>query len=166
MDIFAFALEKEQLAHETYKKLAQASPSDSFKGILNLLAAEELRHVEMVRALQQSQSVEIPKTELLGEAKKVFERINTAREDFDFNITEADLYKKARQIELDARDYYQAKADETDDEELKKILIRLAEEEQKHYVLVDNLCQFVERPQSYLADAEFTHLDNYTEDPI
>ena len=165
MDIFEFAMEKEQLAHETYKKLAEACPSDSLKGILNLLAAEELTHVEMVRALQQSRSVEIPKTELLGEAKTIFQKIK-AREDFDFNITESDLYRKARQIELDARDYYQTRADETDDEALKKILIRLAEEEQKHYVLVDSLCQFVERPQSYLENAEFNHLSDYTEDPI
>lgn len=165
MDIFEFAMEKEQLAHETYKKLAEACPSGSLKGILNLLAAEELEHVEMVRALQQNQSVEIPKTELLGEAKKLFQKIK-AREDFDFNISESDLYRKARQIELNARDYYQAKADETDDEGLKEILTRLAEEEQKHYVLVDSLCQFVERPQSYLEDAEFNHLDDYAEDPM
>ena len=166
MDIFEFALEKEQLAHETYKKLAQAAPSDSLRGILNLLAAEELTHVEMVRALQQNQSVEIPATTLLGDAQKVFEKISAAGETFNFNISESDLYKKARQIELDARDYYRAKADETDDEELKKILTRLAAEEQKHYVLVDNLCQFVERPQSYLENAEFSHLDNYTEEPM
>ena len=165
MDIFEFALEKEQLAHETYKKLAETCPSASLKGILNLLAAEELKHVEMVRDLQQSRSVEIPKTDLLGEAKTIFSKIK-AREDFDFSISESDLYGKARQIELDARDYYQSRADETNDEALKKILVRLAEEEQKHYVLVDNLCQFVARPESYLENAEFNHLDNYTEDPM
>jgi rubrerythrin len=166
MDIFEFALEKEQLAHETYKKLAQAAPSDSLKGILNLLADEELKHVEMVRALQQSQSVEIPSTTLLGEAKKMFEKIIAAGETFDCHLSESDLYKKARQIELEARDYYNDRAKEADNEELKNILKRLAAEEQKHYVLVDNLCQFVERPQSYLEDAEFSHLDDYTEEPM
>jgi len=166
MDIFEFALEKEQLAHETYKKLAQAAPSDSIRGILNLLAHEELKHVDMVRALQQNQSVDIPATQLLGEAKKVFEKISTAGETFDFNISDTDLYKKARQIELDARDYYKARAAQTDNEELTGILNRLAAEEQKHYVLVDNLCQFIERPQSYLEDAEFNHLDNYAEEPM
>jgi rubrerythrin len=166
MDIFEFALEKEQLAHETYKKLAQTAPSDSLRGILNLLADEELKHVDMVRALQQNQAVEIPATQLLGEAKKVFEKISTAGENFNFNISESDLYKKARQIELDARDYYNAQAEKTDNEELKSILTRLATEEQKHYVLVDNLCQFIERPQSYLEDAEFNHLDNYAEEPM
>jgi len=149
-----------------YKKLAQTAPSDSLGGILNLLADEELRHVEMVRALQQNQSVEIPPTELLGEAKKMFEKINAAGEDFDYHLSESDLYKKARQIELEARDYYSDRAEKADNEALKDILKRLAAEEQKHYVLVDNLCQFVERPQSYLEDAEFTHLDGYTEDPI
>ena len=166
MEIFEFALEKEQLAHETYKKLAQASPSDSLRGILNLLADEELKHVKMVKALQQSQSVEIPATNLLGEAKRIFEKITAGGEKFNFHITEADLYKKARKIELEARDYYNDRAKEVDDEALKQILTRLAEEEQKHYVLVDNLVQFVERPQSYLEDAEFTHLENYVEDPM
>jgi rubrerythrin len=166
MDIFAFALEKEQLAHETYKKLAQRAPTASLKGILNLLADEESKHVEMVRALQQNKPVDIPITNLLGQAKKVFEKITAAGEKFNFNISESELYGKARQIEIDARDYYQAKAEETDNENLKNVLKRLAAEEQKHYILVDNLCHFVERPQSYLEDAEFTHLDNYTEEPF
>ena len=166
MDIFEFALEKEKLAHETYKKLAEKAPSHSLKGILTLLADEELKHVEMVKALQQNQPVEIPPTQLLGEAKKVFEKITAAGEKFNFNVDESELYRKARQVELEARDYYHAKAEEADDAVLKDILKRLAAEEQKHYVLVDNLCQFVERPQSYLEDAEFTHLENYAEEPF
>ncbi len=166
MDIFEFALEKEQLAHETYKKLAQAVSSDSLKGILNLLADEELKHVEMVRTLQQNQSVKIPPTELLVEAKQMFEKICAAGENIDFSNSDSDLYRKARRIELEARDYYNARAEEADDEGLKNILKRLAAEEQKHYVLVDHLCQFVERPQSYLEDAEFVHLNDYTEGPL
>ena len=78
MDIFEFALEKEKLAHETYKSLAEKATSNSLKGILTLLAAEELRHVDMVRALQQNQQVAFAPTELLGEAKKVFEKIRRA----------------------------------------------------------------------------------------
>jgi len=166
MDIFEFALEKEKLAHEAYKNLAQMAPSDSLKGILTLLAEEELRHVDMVRALQQNQSVEIPPTKLLDQAKEVFEKIHAAGETMDFNISESELYQKARQIELEARDYYNAKAAETDDEALKAILKRLAAEEQKHYVLVDNLCQFIDRPKSYLENAEFNHLDGYAEEPM
>jgi len=166
MDIFEFALEKERLAHEGYKKLAQMAPSHSLKGILSLLADEELKHVDMVRALQQNQSVDIPKTNLLDEAKKVFEKIVDAGEHFDFNVSDSDLYEKARKIEQEARDYYAAQAEKAESEELRNVLLRLAEEEQKHYVLTDNLCQFVAHPQTYLEDAEFSHLENYTEDPI
>ena len=166
MDIFEFALEKEKLAHETYKSLAEQATSNSLKGILTLLADEELQHVDMVRALQQNKPVDLAPTELLGEAKKVFEKIHRGGEKFNFNITESELYNKAKKMEAEARDYYQAKADETADAGLKSILIKLAAEEQKHYVLVDNLCRFVERPQNYLEDAEFTHLDNYAEEPF
>ena len=166
MDIFEFALEKERLAHETYKTLAEQAPSQSLKGILNLLAEEEKRHVDMVLDLQRKKDVTVKPTELLDEAKKVFEKITQAGETFNFNIDESELYSKARQIELEARDYYKAKADEAEDEGLKRILLRLASEEQKHYILVDNLCHFVEHPQSYLETAEFTHLDNYAEEPF
>lgn len=166
MDIFEFALEKEKLAHETYKKLAEQATSNSLKGILTLLADEELKHVDMVRALQQNQPVEMAQTELLGEAKKIFEKIQKGGETFNFNVTESELYSKAKQVEMEARDYYKAKADETEDATIQGILLKLAAEEQKHYILVDNLCRFVERPQSYLEDAEFTHLDNYAEEPF
>ena len=37
----------------------------------------------------------------------------------------------------------------------------LAEEERKHYFLLDNVIDFLFQPQSWLENAEFVHLNDY-----
>jgi len=39
----------------------------------------------------------------------------------------------------------------------------LAGEEQKRFILLESICDSVAKPESYLEDAEFYHLDDYVE---
>ena len=77
------------------------------------------------------------------------------------NVSEVEMYQKAREIEKQAKSFYQEKADEVEDIAQKKIFNLLAAEEQKHYFLLDNIVEFVSRPQQWLEDAEFFHLEEY-----
>ena len=43
----------------------------------------------------------------------------------------------------------------------KRIFQKLAEEEKKHYFLLENIIQFVSRPETWLENAEFYHLEEY-----
>jgi rubrerythrin len=43
----------------------------------------------------------------------------------------------------------------------KEIFLKLADEEKKHYFLLENIIDFVSRPQKWLENAEFYHLDEY-----
>ena len=84
--------------------------------------------------------------------------------DFNFNISELELYKKARDIEKDSRNFYLEKTKEVEDANQKQIFKKLADEEKKHFILLDSICDFVGRPQTYLENAEFSHFDDYAED--
>jgi rubrerythrin len=53
------------------------------------------------------------------------------------------------------------KAEEVEDPGQKDTFRKLADEEQKHYRLVDSICEFVARPQWFLENAEMYRFDDY-----
>lgn len=163
MDIFKFAMDKERYSELYYRDLAQRSNHVGLRNILTMLADEEAKHYRTVEQMKAGTPYQAADTPLLGNARKVFEQMRTATEKFDFHMGEADLYRKAVKIEEESKRFYEEKAQETTDPAQKKILQRLAAEEDKHLLLVDNLRTFVSRPETYLENAEFVHFDDYVD---
>ena len=58
-------------------------------------------------------------------------------------------------------DFYQEKAGQMEEEYQREIFTALAEEEKKHFFLLENIIEFVSRPRNWLENAEFHHLDEY-----
>ena len=102
-------------------------------------------------------------TTVLSDAKDVFEKMRESAQRFNFNVGQTELYRKALKIEEQSRDFYLEKADEVDNPDQKEIFKRLADEEQKHFTIVQNICDFVSKPQSFLENAEFHHMEDYVE---
>jgi rubrerythrin len=63
-------------------------------------------------------------------------------------------------LEKKAMETYESKAAESQDADEKKLLELLAKEEKRHYFLLQNLLDFIQEPQRYLDDAEFSRLDD------
>jgi len=164
MDIFAFALEKEKYAEQYYRELADKAGHKGLKNILTMLADEEVKHYQAIERLKTETPGLPTETPVLANAREIFETMRSAAEKFDFDTSEVDLYRKACDIEDESKKYYLEKAQEVQDDGQKKILEKLAAEEDKHLVLVQSLCDFVSRPETYLEDAEFYHFDDYAED--
>jgi rubrerythrin len=161
MDIFEFALEKEKIAEELYRKLAGNAPHKGLVSIFTMLADEEHSHYEIILKMKQGFPAEVPETILLTNAKTIFAKMRQSREKFKFGDTQIDLYRKAQDIEIDSRAYYRQKAKESENPAHKAIFNTLAEEENKHYFLLDNIIEFISRPQTWLENAEFHHLEQY-----
>jgi rubrerythrin len=161
MNIFEFAIEKEQLSEQYYRQLAQQAPHKGLVSILTMLADEEHGHVEVVSKMKEGVPVEVADTILLTNAKTIFAKMRQSREKFKFGDSQIDLYKKAQDIEKDSRSFYRLKAQEAENPSHKAIFNTLAEEENKHYFLLENIIEFVSRPQTWLENAEFHHLEKY-----
>jgi rubrerythrin len=161
MNIFEFAMEKEMLSEQYYRKLAESAPHKGLVSIFTMLADEEHGHYEVVVKMKQGVPAEVADTILLTNAKTIFAKIRQSREKFKFGDTQIDLYRKAREIERDSRAFYRQKAVESQDPRQKAIFNTLAEEENKHYFLLENIIEFVSRPQTWLENAEFHHLEQY-----
>ncbi len=161
MNIFEFAMDKERFSELYYRDLAERTDNSGLKNILTMLAEEEAKHYHTVEQMKAGTPKKLANTCVLANAKRVFEKIRKAGGKFDFHTSEADLYGKAVKIEQESKRFYQKKAKETKDPAQRQILERLAQEEDKHMVLMENLRSFVSRPETYLEDAEFYHFDDY-----
>ena len=161
MDIFEFAKEKEKYAEEFYRDRAAKSPDKGLAEIFLLLANEEKKHFDMIEKMQAEAPPEIAETTVLSDATAIFEKIREGAMKFSFDRSELELYKEAQKIEQNARDFYLEKAEQVEVQAQKAIFIKLAEEEKKHYFLLDNIIEFVSRPQQWLENAEFYHLEDY-----
>jgi len=163
MDIYAFAMEKEKQAEQYYRQLAEKASHNGLKKILNMLADDEMEHVQAVEQMKAQAPDRVMETPVLAGARAIFERMRGSAEKFDFDISEVDLYRKACTIETESKKYYLQKAEEVQDRRQKEAFRKLADEENKHLILVQGLCDFVSTPETYLENAEFSHFNDYVE---
>lgn len=163
MDIFKFAMEKEKFSEDYYRQLSNKTSNKGLSNILTMLAEEERKHFNLIQQMQRQAPQKKTDTDILGNARQIFEKMRQSVENFSFDITELELYEKARDIEKESRLFYLEKSNEATDASQKEIFKRLANEEQKHLALVQGIYDFVARPQWFLENAEMYHFDDYAE---
>ena len=163
MDIFKFAMEKEKFSEDYYRQLSKKTHNKGLSGILTMLAEEERRHFSIVQQMQRQTPEIKTDTDILGNARQVFEKMRQSAENFNFEITELELYEKARDIEKESRQFYLEKSNEVKDTSQKEIFKRLADEEQKHLALLQRICDFVAKPKWFLENAEMYRFDDYAD---
>lgn len=161
MNIFEFAMEKEKLSEDYYRQLAKETTNTGLKNICTMLADEEVKHFKIVKGMQSQTTEEITQTPILQKAKQIFDSIRKSTEELNPDISELELYQKARDIEQQSKEFYLEKAKEVKDSRQKEIFQKLADEEQKHYFLLNNICEFVARPEWFLENAEMYRFDDY-----
>ena len=161
MNIFEFAKEKEKFSEHYYHELAERTTNKGLKHICMMLADEEAKHLKIVEQMQNKNAAMPTESNVLKNAKEVFESMRQSTEKFDFKISELEMYQKARDIEQESKEFYLEKAEEVEDERQKEIFYKLANEEEKHYSIIDNICEFLDRPNWFLENAEMYRFDDY-----
>ncbi|MDD5459283.1 MAG: ferritin family protein [Phycisphaerae bacterium] len=182
MNIFEYAKDKEKYSEQFYRQLAESSKAEGLKKIFNMLADEEAHHYEMIDQIKSEYPQQVSNTDVLADAKKFFEKIRKAagkmatelrgdqeqmlRSNINIKGThfgghEINVYKEAQEFERKSRQFYLEKADEVPDERQKEIFRKLAAEEQKHYILLDNIIEMVGRTEQWLENPEWFHIESY-----
>lgn len=159
-NIFEYAMQMEKDGEDYYRQLAQQTDNKGMRSILTMLADEEVKHYQAIEKIK-TQQTQIAESGILTDAKNVFIQIKESGESFDFGINQEELYRKARDIEKKSQDFYTEKANEVTEKYQKEVFLKLAVEEKKHYVLLDNIIDFISRPEQWLENAEFFHLEEY-----
>lgn len=166
MDIFQFAMEKEKFSEDFYRQLAEKTNNKGLKNICMMLAGEEARHYQIIQNMKNQSLKSVVETPILKNAEDIFTSMRQSAEEFDIDINELKLYEKARDYEKQSREFYLKKSKEAEDIYQKTIFRQLANEEQKHYVLIDKICDFVARPMWFLENAEMYRFEDYAEGPL
>ncbi|MFH1374352.1 MAG: ferritin family protein [bacterium] len=164
MNVFEYAMKMEEDGRAYYLEHAEKISNPALKRVLVELAEDELKHYNTFKALRDEQSAEYKeseKTTILSTLKNVFETLKAESGEHSIPSDATRVWEHARDVEKKSEAFYREKAAEVDDESQKHILTRIADEEHNHWVALDNVIRFLNRPQQWLENAEWSHLEDY-----
>lgn len=161
MNIFEYAMQMEQDGEAYYRDMAAKTSNKGLRTILTFLADEEVKHYEIFKSLSEGKGGMLPPSSLTSSAKNIFRQMRESGDSFDFEAKQTAYYEKAQQMEQQAVDFYTEKAAETDNTVERELLLRIAEEEKKHFELFGAIKDFISQPERWLENAEWNHLVEY-----
>lgn len=163
-NVFDYAMQLEQDGRQFYLENAEKTDSPELKKILLELADDEAKHYAIFKALRDGQPAaydEAAKTTIFTTMKNLFTDMKAAGEEFSFPPDAQRIWEQAREVEKKTEAFYREKANEVDDDKTKQILHKIADEEHRHWVTMENVIKFLDRPNHWLEDAEWSNLEEY-----
>jgi len=162
MNIYKYAMKMEKDSENYYNELANKTDDTGLQNILKMLANDEVKHYNIIEKMMKTDaSAELAETDILKNAKNIFIKIKGKNIVFNFGLSQIDFYRKAQEFEEKSYKFYLEMSDKVEIESQRKIFLKLAGEEKKHMFLLENLVEFVSRPETWIENAEFNHLDDY-----
>jgi len=161
MNVFDFAMQMEKDGKTHYEKLAAGTPIVGLKNIFSLLAADEQKHFETIQAMKTGANDAMAGSIALDEAKNVFQGLMNDRTLPGVLKKDLDGYLYAMKVEADSVKLYEDMAKKENRADVVQLLLKIANEEKKHYNIMENLYDFVLAPQNFLAWGEFSNLKEF-----
>lgn len=158
MNILDFAMKMELDGKEYYEKLAAETTNAGLKSIFNDLASDEQKHFEIFLAIKRGTKLIMADSTVLEKAKNLFEELAGDTGIVADMNSSLDGYQYARKIEADSVRFYEDMAKKEQDPETLQLLLRITNEEKKHFNIMDNLYDYTLAPQNFLAWGEFSNL--------
>ena len=161
MDIFEFAVNFERENRDYYLERSRNTDNTYLKSLFEKLADEEKKHEEIIKELISKKKIEHEESDIIDSAKNTFQMMADKLVDSILPTEEVHIYKQAVELEKKSKEFYLSKAEESNLEYVKKTFRQLASEEAKHQQIMENISKMVDRPNAWLEDAEWYHLDEY-----
>jgi rubrerythrin len=149
-DAIQTAIQMEKDGYAFYQKAAAQTTSDMGRTIFESLSADELLHLEVFQKMWKNTIGSQEWDALLNTNKKyqklpIFPKDLTSVEGQKPNVNELDALRIAMVAEQQAIEYYTKIHEQLQDQQAKKIINQIIEQEKKHY---------------FLLQEEFTHLSS------
>jgi len=161
VNIIEYALKMEKDGEAYYRDLAANAENKSIEDIFNILADAEAQHYEAFLQLRDNLPIPLVEEKTLSQVKNIFQQMQLRKEKLEVDESQVEAYKKARNIEKESREFYLQKAGELTDPMQKSLCLKMAAEEKQHYIILSNIIDFMSRPDTWLEDAEWHHMDEY-----
>ncbi len=161
MNVFDFAIRMEEESREHYEKLAAAARSQELKNIFALLADSEREHHEHLTLFKAGTEPNRAQSVVLERLKDRVHELVEHLIPTDTLESDYDGYRHAIKAEEASIRLYDELAEQEPNATAAQLLRQLAEEERHHLEVVENIYDFVESPDTYLAWGEFSNLREY-----
>lgn len=161
MNVYDFAMKMELDGKAYYERLAAVTKVTGLRNIFLGLAEDEQKHYEIFQALKNQQAPAMAESTALENARNIFEKLVAEKSVAGSVRDDLDGYQHAMKLEAESFRFYEEVAYHTPDPGVKEILSRIADEERKHFNILQNIFDFVNAPNQYLAWAEFSNLGEF-----
>jgi len=161
MDIFKFAMKQEKTQAKLYRTWGRKAKLPGLKRILEMLAKDEDKHFRIVRAMGKSLSPKMTRTPVLSKARSIFAKMKKLDFAGGRRLEPAIVFNKALSLEEKSRVFYLKKSKEATSKAHRDLFLVLSQEEKKHWILIENIIEFVSKPKTWIENAEFNHLEDY-----
>lgn len=162
MSMFEFAMKMEQEGEKFYRELADKTKNAGLKQIFTYLADEEVKHYKLFKGMLERQGVEYESSDILVDSKNIFSEMKeSGAVDVSGDTSQLESYKFALEMEEKAYTFFEEKCAEATDPKEKKFLEVIAQEERRHYRLIEGIIEFISQPETWVENAEFNQLTEY-----
>ncbi len=161
MDVYEFAMQMEKEGEAYYRECASKTASAGLRGILLMLADAEVVHHEFFRRMRAHEEVTLGDSPLLEGVCNIFAELRAREGAVAARSSEVALYRKAQEIERKSWEFYESSAVKAVSPGERRLFEGVAVEERRHYRILEGIVDFVSRPEQWLENAEWNHLEDY-----
>lgn len=153
MNSLELAIKLEMDSKKFYLEQAEKTEDRGLKSIFITLAEEESIHARILKNKADNLTYELVDTYAKG--KNLFEKIGDYKSEIKQIPDALDVYNLSLEIEQKSKDLYVEMLEEATDEKEKKIFRYLIEQEDAHYMLIEQLMEMIRRSEEWVESAEF-----------
>jgi rubrerythrin len=161
MNVLDFAMKMELQGKAFYVTQAETATVPGLKTILLGLAADEQKHFDVLKGLNEGRERPMANSRMLEQARTVFTEMLRRKDLLEELHEDVDAYKIGMKLEADSVRLYEDLASQAETPETAQLFLKLAGEEKKHFNILENICDFITRPKYYLQWEEYTNLHEY-----
>lgn len=161
MDVYDYAMQLEKDGESYYREASRLSKHKGLSRILTMLADAEVAHYNVFKNMKENSPVQLSDVPILNNVKNIFVAMKDEGQLEGIEVSEIALYTKAQEIEKKTEDFYLEKASAMEKPSDHEMFLQVAREENKHFFILQQIINFVSRPQSWLENAEWYHLEEY-----
>lgn len=165
MNAFEFAMKMELDGKKYYQEQESRTADPGLKTIFAELAGDEQKHYELFQAMAAGENPDyeaVLKTSILKTTRNIFEKLSASKKELGkFPADFRAAWAKALDVEAQSEKFYREQSEKSASPDQKKIWARIADEEHKHWVTIDSVIGFLDRPKQWLEDAEWSNLEPY-----
>lgn len=145
MDIYEFAMNMELDGKKYYEELMNMAQDKGLRRIFEMLAKDEEEHHRIINEMRDSEDA-YNTSDTLKNANNIFAEMLGSDKKFDLTTSVIEAYKHAFELEDKSMKLYEEHFMDAKSQMEKSIFKRLAKEEKKHKLIIENILNFVCEP--------------------